>query len=199
MRTLQPEQDAIFGLAIGATGTGKSLHTRRMIPRLLRWSPRVLVLDPKGDYRNECGGLISVGDTIRWLASDAPGIVGCMIVSDIDRDYIGRAIWKYGSVFVVADEFQFYGDSTRFKSDSWRQIVTMGRSYGIKVIAVTQRLTMLPKDLLTNATDILMFRTSCNRDTKSLIDVAGDSAGRVSSLPRFRALKWGEHPELWEA
>jgi hypothetical protein len=198
-RTLQRDTSALFGLVTGGTGTGKTSLILSLIPQWKTQRPRVLVLDMKGDYEDANGSALSVPDAIRWLGTGAPGLQTVrMMNTEKDRNFLGQAIWHFGSVFVIADEFQNYGDSRTFHEPVYERIVREGRSWGIEMVVVTQSTTGIPKTYLTNATDICMFRSNNHMDVHRLRSVVGNVADDLPNLALFRARGWGTSPKIWK-
>lgn len=197
MKQANPAHDGFLIAIAGGQGCGKTLLVRHLVPRLSTKFPRVVVCDPRGQFAPDSpGGPVPFPAFVKFMDSGRPGIVYVSASSDSDRRYIGEVVWHYGNAVVVADEFQLYGNAAEFQYPAWKLIATEGRNYGIGMVVSTQRLTFCPKVILTNLTDLVMFRTTHVADVSYARTVYGQLANTLPTLPKFRALHWGRNREL---
>ena len=193
--TLDTSREAFFALVVGASGTGK---THWLKERLADWSkvyPRIVIADPRGQFKDvrPAVGIDTLG---RWLHSGASGIRNVWARSVAERKYIGELVWLFGDVLLIADEFSRYAAGSKFRWPVWDRIVEEGRSYGISLVATTQRPTMIPVIVRANMTDVTAFRCRVKADAQWVSEFTGTPTADLLAMPRYECVTAGEHPDL---
>jgi hypothetical protein len=157
---------------MGATGSGKSSSVFARLhadppPRLLAW-------DFKGEYLafgREC-------KSERELYRAAVRAAGFRLVFrpsfDVDAgrvqfDWFCKLAYQLGDVLVVADELHRVM-LPNWAPEGWNLLVSMGRSRGARVIAVSQRPALIEKGFWDQATVIRAGRLNGRLSAQALAD-----------------------------
>jgi hypothetical protein len=196
---VNPSRAADIFFACGAPGSGKSYAIKAELER--RDPPRLIVIDPDGEYVND-GGVLhdSLSDVLkatgyatfrtrlrpsfeRRVAEHQFDIV-CRLVRWHADPQPGQALPPaVGPVVFVVDELADYvGPSFRDAPESWQWLIRRGRKYGVSLLAASQRPAQIDKTLFDLASTIRTGRLN-NADSQRVVAAALDvPTDRVAAL-----------------
>lgn len=186
-------------LVTGRKGFGKTVFVNGVPPGergplgyIEEREPRVLVLDIHDDYhrvmrRND------YRDALReFQASDGP--LRRRVVPPMED---GQNCTTFGDVFfpalvhekvrdflLVIEEASAFCRSTNIKGTALETIILQGRHWGIRILAVAQRLNRIPGEFHSEATSILAYNTKRPRDCEILEEWGFDDARELA--PRLK-------------
>jgi energy-coupling factor transporter ATP-binding protein EcfA2 len=179
-------RDAQRVLIAGKAGSGKTT-----LAAILAKSARpCLYFDPKA--LNE-PGFATVMTTSAFLALD-PGRLSptfqILVTPDPDGtddaaqlDRLAKFAFTRGNMLFVVDDAM--GVMTVRPPYFVNRIITMGRGRGVGFMAVSQRVHMIPRVLLTEAEHLIVFELHGQDDFDRLTSEGGAEIGEAEALPRY--------------
>jgi len=190
-----PEVRAYFG----ATGCGKSHEVKARL--LERADPRLITIDPDGEYAAIAPVYLSLSSLTRSTAESSTFRVG-FIPSD-DRDtgieqfnFLCRLAWEraqqHGSVCFAVDELADFTEPNAAPR-YWRRLVRRGRKYGVSVFAISQRPADVDKTIFSNASMIRTGRLNRANDQVELARSLNVPLAQVAALSGFDFIERDGH------
>lgn len=198
-------------LVCGASGTGKSTYVKaHFISR-----PRVVVIDPKADYRHEPGFVkIDLGEP-GWqklfLGAIKAGwhtgykialIVGrgtekraafnevCDIALKVQHDYHMRKTDQW--LTLIWEECSMLWPGGNMSSKEFcnaEELARLGRDYGIELVAVTQKPATVNSDIRANSSVKVLFRIGDQESYRAVSGMLSREASRaIEVLPNYHRL-----------
>lgn len=168
-------------LVAGRRGYGKTTFIKNYVARV---EPRVLILDPFDDFKNVPA--VELDDAFDEL--DEFPVCRRRIVPPIDHtsrefanDFFERSINELRDCLLVLDEITLWSSSNA--PGALQTLVLQGRRLGIRMIVACQRISLVPGVILSESTDLVMFRMSRPRDIHVASEWSDDeTAERLRSL-----------------
>ena len=182
-----PPGKAQLILVTGMRGNGKSVFVGGMpdgtapMGYIETCEPRVFVLDIHDDY-----GRVRRRSDWRFALEEYAATDGPIRRRVVPEPEEGQTLADWGDAFfaeferyakegdtdglLVVEELSTFVRSTNVKGTPFEQIVMQGRHWGVRVLAVAQRLNRLPGELHSEATQIIAYRTIRPRDCEVLED-----------------------------
>lgn len=174
----QPDERVFLA---GATGTGKTYFARRM----MRQAPRFVTIDPKHTFRIDGVPILSKFDRKKPRQILRPPVFG-----------VGEKTWymeQYNAAFaalrgqnaiIYTDEVNATGSPQQLNPGLDR-IIRQGRELHIAAWMATQRPSLIPSTLFTEASHVLVFallydgdkdkvEAFCGPTAREILDVIGD-------------------------
>ena len=161
--------------------------------------PRVFILDPFDDFATVRQRL-DLADALRDMAEGGPGrrrVVPPLVVEDENgeivkagsREYAHRffklAIASLRNCLVVLDEMSLWSGN---REDAILQaVILQGRRLGLRLAVACQRIQLIPGVMLSEATEMVLFKMRRPRDLEVVKEWAGEDV--AAQLPK---LKQGE-------
>lgn len=181
---------------IGSSGCGKTTRARKLLTRPKRrrtmiWSPKEAIDNYASYYAGSviCTSATEVLDVCK--KAGAKGEFHIVFKPTLQRSpdenlfhvfcKIGLAA---GNVTVIVDELHTVTKPNR-APDGWRQLVMMGRGYGVEIFGMSQRPASMDKDFLGNASIINVGRLSYPEDAKTVARSLGVKNEEVAALNGF--------------
>lgn len=182
------KQGEHFGL-IGPTGLGKTTMLNAVLPL----HPYVVVFatKPRDESMNR---LINEGylKMDRWVSldpeqfprrvlwPDATRIDSDTVQAEIFHDAFAR-IYREGNWTVAIDETWWVENRLKLGKDV-KSYLLQGRSLGISLIAATQRPAWVPREIYTQSTHLMFWRTNDETDLQSLSGIGWRSAALIREI-----------------
>jgi len=185
-RTYARAQTVLF---VGRRGYGKTWAMRRYLEAR---EPRVLAFDPFNDF----GGLALREDVGEALA-DLSYYPTCRVrvtppVGDDSREYAEVAFGAMidgehplRDALLVLDEITLW--TRPIPTSTFEKLILQGRRFGIRLAVACQRISLMPGIVLSEATEMLLFRVTRPRD----LDVLQEWAGKAIVV-KVQSLQVGE-------
>jgi hypothetical protein len=171
-------------LVAGKRGYGKTTFAREYLK--LR-EPRVLALDPFGDFSMPCVDEDRAFEDLRHRAarrSICPPINRTS--RDWATDFFERCIDELRDCLLVLDEITLW--SQVYTAGSPLEVIVLqGRRLGIRLIVISQKIALVPDVMKTEATDLVLFRTTRPTDLETAAKWTSPQVAR-----RLRDLGMGE-------
>ena len=193
-------------LVYGETGSGKSTAAKA----LLRERAHIFAIDPMGEYggadwsvcETRRGVLNAVTDRIR-KGKRLKISYRCGGAYATEAPWLARAIYCFqmankGTVGVsphvtlVMEEANAYYPAQAIQSGPaqiFDELVLRGRHYGVNILAVTQRPSLISTTLRGNAGEIWAFHMPMDRDRKAVDEKAEGASAKIKTLPDFHCLR----------
>jgi energy-coupling factor transporter ATP-binding protein EcfA2 len=179
-------------LVVGKRGAGKTTWVQKNI---VKKSRRVIVFDPHAEYATQqrvnidelCADssvldaeALSLGVTPKWHNSK-----DCSEQFELFADLMESA----ENAVIVVDECRLL---RRYAAEALDTISCQSRHWGCPLVMVAQRAIQIPKDSREQASHIVSFLQSSPDDVAALVDICGEDAFGVKSLPRYESFAWCE-------
>lgn len=178
---------------IGATGSGKGLYIRSILPG----ARRLIVWDWKGEYQSFGRVVRSWHDLRGQLQRAAGGDFRLIYVprkttrANIEGQFsmVCRAAFAVGRCMLVAEELS---NVTRagFSPPGWLTVITEGRERGLQVVGVSQRPALIDKSILDNATRIRCGRLNGRASRAFMADMMDVPLEKIAALADLQWLVW---------
>lgn len=178
---------------IGASRSGKTVFLSRYLER----KGRVIIWDTKGQYAQKFQhkGIIRITNLPELVEAirDCPHDKWISYASS-DKKQFGAFCalafnWgKQAPVNVVVEEAAYVTSAGKAPGD-WGRLICQGLEYGINIYVTTQRPAAADKDIIGNASRLVIFRNVTEKDRRYI----GDSTGiDTENLPRepLHFLSW---------
>lgn len=179
----------VLTVILGRKGTGKTTVAVDLISQEAKARGRVVVIDPVGEYPN--GVQISPSDpALDFYLSNSRFRIAIHPVRVADLNLIVPKILRTGNLLAVIDEAQLFQDASQIP-DVLIDLVTLGRRPRVDQIWITQRPTLLHKDVTSQLDVAFLFGAAEPRDLDYLgkrISVA--AAEKVSQLRPFEYVRF---------
>lgn len=143
---------------------GKTFALRHFIESR---EPRVFVLDPFGDF-----GTIpkrALSDALEEMELAGEGVCRRRVVPPIDDDsyefaerFFAEAVVKLRNCLLILDEMTMWCSPR--ESRNLRKLILQGRRMGLRMGVAAQRVSLLPGIVLSEATEMMLFRLRRPRD-----------------------------------
>lgn len=156
----------------GMTGSGKTTLARVMLAQVTR----LVVIDTKFNLDPDEWNAEIVRDVPRLPA----GAAGRFIVRHDDPESLGPGLLRLRDYYLYVDEIFSVFPSALKASKEWRSIWTAGREFNIGVWAGSQRPTMIPNVIKTEANHYFIFRLQLPEDRATMRGIIG------VDIPRLR-------------
>lgn len=162
---------------IGASRSGKTVYLCRYIER----KKRVIVWDTKGQYYQKFPHKGIVKITNLWdLAQAIRDCKGPKWIAYVSSDkvqfggFCALAFnWgKQAPCSVVVEEVSYVTTSGKAPGD-WGRLICQGLEYGINIYVTTQRPAAADKDIIGNASKLVIFRNVTENDRRYISDSTG--------------------------
>lgn len=196
IKTITLTKDIVFQsnsrLAIlGKTGTGKSTFAKNKIlpqyDRYIFWDPKIENEDVPHDILvtnpTDLKKVIKTHDYILYQPKD---------ISGEDFDEVCRIVFETGmSNCLYVDEVMTISSVNKIEPNH-KLILTQGRSKGIAIINVSQRPSDIHNTILSESTDLFVFKLTLEPDIKKVEKIIGSAADEIMYLPYFHFLYTNE-------
>lgn len=156
----------------GMTGSGKTTLARSFLANV----NRLVVIDTKFNLDPDEWQAQIVRDVPR-LPADGDGRY---IVRSEDPEALGAGLLRLRDYYLYVDEIFSVFPSALKASREWRSIWTAGREFNIGVWAGSQRPTMIPNVIKTEANHYFIFRLQLPEDRQTMRGIVG------IDIPRLR-------------
>ena len=180
---------------VGSSGSGKSTHARVLTLKTpLHW----LIIDPKNDVENIANWYVKhkkrVGTTEH--ASEIIKITKYPYLiytplSHIDDDEIDRILLdihnRVNHVGILIDETYLLKNGKGIKS-----LLTRGRSKGQTIISCSQRPTVTPPVIRSEASKIIIHRLTSPEDAVTMSKFSGFDLSEIKALKKYDFLETTE-------
>ena len=189
-----PPGESQLILVTGRKGFGKTVFVKGMpdgtrpIGYIEEREPRLLILDIHDDYhrvmrRNDFRAALSdlqatEGPCRRRVVPPMEDGQNCTTFGDEFFPTLVKE--KVRDFLLVIEEASAFCRSTNIKGTALETIVLQGRHWGIRILAVAQRLNRIPGEFHSEATSILAFNTKRPRDCEILEEWGFDDAREVA-------------------
>ncbi len=173
-------------LAAGRRGQGKTTLMRGYLERC---EPRVLALDPFNDFR-----AVRRAPDIETALQDLDFGVGnepcrrrlCPPIGDDSQSYADALFTAaidgdppLRECLLALDEMTLWSESR--ETVALRTLVLQGRRLGIRMLVACQRISLVPGVLLSECTELVIYRTTRPRDLDVLREWAGRDVSEMAS------------------
>lgn len=177
----------VLTVILGRKGTGKTTVTASLVRQEVKGRGRVVVLDPIGEYPG--GYRITPSDpALDYFLGNQRFSLRIHPIRSTDLDHLLPKFLKAGNLMVVLDEAQLYQDCKTIP-DVFVDFITLGRRPAVDQIFITQRPTMLHKDITAALDQAYLFGTREPRDLAYLASYISDVvATKVCQLEPFHYL-----------
>lgn len=189
-------------LVLGVTGSGKSHYTAHEI---VSREQRVIVWDPHGEYADAGPRPYGVawGVTLDEFCGMPPRALAARQLHlsvraswDDDEDLADAFVrWASHVKAAVRGAVLIIEECALLVPRAQRRLAalaTQARHWGCAVVMVAQRAVHITPSARAQASEIVSFRQSHQRDIEALAEIMGDKAHELASLPRRRSLTWRE-------
>lgn len=180
-------RDASIVAMMGATGSGKSTAVRLALDA--RPPARLLVWDLKGEYLHYGDECSSERVLYARVSASWSGSFRCVFRPSFDVnegrrqfDWFCQLAYALARVHVVADELHRVM-LPNWSPAGWNQLVSMGRSRGVSIIAASQRPAGIEKSFWDQATVIRSGRLNGAASSRAIADVLMVPWQEVVALP----------------
>jgi hypothetical protein len=175
-------------LVVGKRDQGKTALLRRYVENR---EPRVLALDPFGDFRglmrtsseNAAIDLIQYATACRRRL--VPPIRGSRTWSEKLFDRLGDR-GAPADYLLVLDEITLW--SQKKETEPLERLVLQGRRLGIRLLVACQKVALVPDVLLSEATQLVVFHVSRPRDIDVLNEWDDGLGDAARELPPRRCI-----------
>lgn len=177
----------------GRKGSGKSTLAREISEDYRR----VIALDSMGEYDEDNGSF----DVYHGLAESAQAIVShaklplfrLSLRVDTTDDFLKllRIAYEVPDVLLMVEETSLYCSPSRLPDDLSR-LVRYGRHRRINILFVARRPSEIHRELTSQSDVIVTFRQHEPRDVDYLRSFIGERVERVSALPEYHVLAFGD-------
>lgn len=178
---------------IGASGSGKGVSIRL---RLAELQPaRLLIWDPRDEYRAEAPAVATVGEAVRRFVSSAPAgpcrvryVPGAGVKLSDAFALLCRLAFEAGSLVFLAEELSDV-TSASWAPDAWRRCITQGRHRALHLLGATQRPALIDKTFLANATRVRCGAVGYEADRRAMaaeLDTSRDKIAELRAVPSDR-------------
>jgi len=158
-------------MLIGRTRSGKSLYTKMKILRILeKMDKRAIIIDPQDEYdyiktsKKELINDLQEFKIVRYI----PG--GKTIkekVDDVDNIYY-TILHKVRNCYIIVDEAPKVGGQQHRVSGGLDMLANGGLKWGLKCVLITQRLSMIDKNISGSCTCKIFFKAEEDIDWERL-------------------------------
>jgi hypothetical protein len=185
--------------AIGASRSGKTVFMCRYLER----KKRVLIWDTKGQYAQKFRHknilrITNIPDLVRAIKNNKSNQWISYVSSDKKQFGMFCALafnWgKQAPCNVVVEEIAYVTTAAKAAGD-WGRLICQGLEYGINIYVTTQRPQGADKDIIGNASRLVIFRNTTEKDRRYVGDSTGiDTA--MMPLEKLHFLNWWPHGEV---
>jgi hypothetical protein len=156
---------------VGTTGSGKTELTRF----LLRGAKRVMVLDPKWEFRLD-GYEYRNSLPIFWRDFTIVHRPRRGQTGDLNMARMVMEAWKRRNIRIVVDELAAVGDFFPATLVALSEVMRTGRSRRVSVWSASQRPRWTPRLFLSEARAIMMFPLQLAEDRRYIAGMIGPAA-----------------------
>lgn len=179
----------ILTVVFGRKGTGKTSLTVSLVDQEVRKRARVVVLDPVGEYPGGVRLAPTDPDLDFYLRNERFNL-RLHPVRPADLPVVFPKFLRIGNLLVILDEAQLFQDSNNLPPE-FVDFITLGRRPGVDQVFVTQRPTMLHKDITSALDRAYIFQTREPRDLAYFATyISADVATKSAQLDRFEYLEY---------
>ena len=149
-------------LLVGRTRSGKSLYAKMKILRILeRTGKHAIIIDPQDEYteymKTSKKELISDLQEFKIVRYIPRGKTIKKKVDDVDDLYY-TICHKVRNCYIIVDEAPKVGGQQHRISGGLDMLVSGGLKWGLKCVLITQRLSMIDKNISGNCTCKILFK-----------------------------------------
>lgn len=178
---------------VGSSGCGKTTRASKLLSRPKRrrtmfWSPKEAI----DNYASYYAGTVictSATDVLEACKkAGARGELHIVFKPNLQRNIDEKLFHAFckiamaaGNVTVLVDELHTV-TKPNHACDGWRELVMMGRGYGVEIFGMSQRPASMDKDFLGNASIINVGRLSYPEDAKTVARSLGVKNEEVAAL-----------------
>jgi hypothetical protein len=147
--------------------------------------PRVFILDPFGDF--ESVRLRVDPETALADMASTEGAMRRRITPPIDLESREFSSWLFNEMvdgenplrdcLLVLDEMSLW--SGAIETQELRTLILQGRRLGIRIAAACQRISLVPGVMLSEMTELVLFRMTRPRDLKVVAEWTDDSVAEI--------------------
>ena len=173
----------------GQSGAGKTFFAiNTFLPPL----KRIILMDPKWEHFYKKAVYVHSPDELqRALSYNKTKLIYQPHTSDIEEfDQVCKLVFVRGNVTLFLDETTYAIKSAMQLPVWFGNIVRMGRSRNISVIALTQRPSQIPLSIISEAQHIVAFRLSLEGDRKKIAGIVGEDAMQLNKLPEYHFMAY---------
>lgn len=171
-------------LAAGRREMGKTFLLTHYIENR---EPRVFIFDPFDDFA-AIRRRLDPAEALAEMNAQFPGAIRRRVVPPIGDESRAYADYWFNQMIdgetplrnclLVLDEITLW--SASIETQALRTLVLQGRRLGIKLAVAVQRIALTPGVILSECTELCLFRTSRPRDLETVRDWAGQDAAKIA-------------------
>lgn len=185
--------DAERMVMIGSTGSGKTTLARSLVAnadRVVWWDTKAMGesgFEQRVTWAPEHAELIAATDRLE-------------VAPDPHRDHteqmdeVAHAVYQRGNILFVVDDAM--GVMAQRAPQWTNNVVTMGRSRGVGLLTIVQRVHHIPRVLMTEAEHTLAFELHGRTDIERLVDECSPDLAVVAELQRFEYVWYSRRDRL---
>ncbi len=181
---------------IGASGSGKSIHTKREIKR--RKPARLIILDPQDEYGDYADKVDSLSDLYNAIIDDKGKpkarfkvriqLKGERHAKERAFSAICRLALQVGKVLLVPEELHLVTKPGN-PPPGWSEATLTGRHKGLEIIGVSQRPASVDKDFFSNATLVRCGRLNYASDVTTMANVLAVDKADITGLAELEYIE----------
>jgi len=195
----------------GGRGSGKSTRIKETLKDNKKYSNRVVVFDPIGDYADERGfrGYTTLKSLYTALKRDwnkgfkfvliaqrgeNPEVLLDQLANDLFTIQQPYRDGKDGrQITLVVEEMALsYPERTLSKDQqSFKELINLGRHYGVNILGASQRMAEVKKNFVGNCAEHFFFRMGSHADYQSVSRIVGpEYTKKLRSLETHSYIKF---------
>lgn len=180
---------------IGASGSGKSIYTKREIKR--RKPARLIIIDPQDEYGDYATKVDNMADLFKSVIEDGKPRSRFKVRIQLkgDRDAkekafsaICRLCLAVGKVLLVPEELHLVTKASN-PPPGWSEATLTGRHKGLEIIGVSQRPASVDKDFFSNATKVRCGRLNYASDVTTMANVLAVDKSDITGLAELEYIE----------